>query len=131
MRRSLPLVLLLLAACGTPQERCIQSQTRDLRTVDRLITETRRNIDRGYATEEYTISVPDWEPCPGQISVRPNGTPRPVQMCLEDHEETRTRPVAIDLNVESAKLQSLLAKREQLAQEANPRIAQCRELHPE
>lgn len=131
MRRALPLALLLLAACGTPQERCIQSQTRDLRTVNSLIDETRRNIDRGYATEEYTVTFPEWEACDLQPAPRPNGKARPVSMCMEDREETRTRPVAIDLNAENAKLQSLLAKRDQLEREAAPRIAQCRELHPE
>lgn len=122
--------LLLLAACATPQERCIQSQTRDLRTVEALIAQTQRNLDRGYGEEEYTITVPVWEPC-GVQTVSAKGKPQPVQMCLEDRSESRVRPVAIDLVAERAKLESLLAKRDQLQAEAAPRIAQCQSLHPE
>lgn len=130
MRRLLILApIALLAACGTPQERCIQRETRDLRVLDGLITETRSNIGRGYALQEYTVTVPQWEPCPPRVDQ--NGNPLPAQMCLEDRVETRTRPVAIDLNAETAKLESMLAKRDQLSAEADGRIAQCRTAYPE
>jgi hypothetical protein len=121
--------LALLAACGTPQERCIQRETRDLRVLDRLITETRTNIGRGYALQEYTVSVPQWETCPPRTDA--NGNLLPAQMCLEDRTETRTRPVAIDLGAENAKLESMLAKRDQLARESEGRIAMCRTTYPE
>lgn len=130
MRRILFLApLALLAACGTPQERCIQRETRDLRILDRLITETRTNIGRGYAVEEYTVSVTDWELCPAGIDAA--GNPLPARMCLEERDVTRTRPVAIDLGAETAKLESMLAKRDQLAREAEGSIALCRTQHPE
>lgn len=119
----------LLAACGTPQERCISRETRDLRVVERLAEETRLNIDRGYAMEEYTVIVPEWEQCEQRFDKE--GKPLPPRMCLEDREETRTRPVAIDLNAESAKLESLLAKRDQLRREAASRVESCRQLYPE
>jgi hypothetical protein len=45
MKRAL-LSLLLLTACGTPQEQCINSVTRDMRVVDRLIAETEANLAR-------------------------------------------------------------------------------------
>ena len=121
--------LALLAACGTPQERCIQRETRDLRILDRLIGETRTNIGRGYALQDYTVTVTDWEPCPAQFDS--TGKPLPPRMCLEDREVTRTRPVAIDLNAETAKLESMLARREQMAREVEPAIALCRSQHPE
>lgn len=130
MRRALFLApLALLVACGTPQERCIQRETRDLRILDRLITETRTNIGRGYALQEYTVTVTDWEPCPVQFDS--TGKPLPSRMCLEDRQEKRTRPVAIDLNAETAKLESMLAKRDQLAREAEGSIALCRSQYPE
>lgn len=130
MQRSLFLVsLALLAACGTPQERCIARETRDLRVVEGLITDTRRNLDRGYGMEEYTVIVPEWEQCEQRFDK--DGKPLPPRMCLEDREETRTRPVAIDLNAESAKLESLLAKRDQLQAEAAGRIDFCRQQYPE
>lgn len=130
MRRALLLApLALLAACGTPQERCIQRETRDLRILDRLVTETRTNIDRGYALQDYTVVVTDWDLCPAQLDA--NGQPLPARMCLEDREVTRTRPVAIDLTAETAKLESMLAKRDQLSREAEADIALCRSQHPE
>lgn len=130
MRRLLILApLALLAACGTPQERCIQRETRDLRVLDRLVAETRTNIDRGYALQEYTVTIPQWETCPPRVDEA--GNLLPAQMCLEDRTETRTRPVAIDLGAESAKLESMLAKRDQLARESEGRIAQCRTTYPE
>ncbi|MBD3765401.1 MAG: hypothetical protein IE927_11935, partial [Rhodobacterales bacterium] len=62
--RVLPvLTLIALAACGTPREQCIARETRDLRTVDRLIAETEENLRRGYALEERTIWVQVWEYC--------------------------------------------------------------------
>lgn len=120
----------LLAACGTPQEQCINRNTRDLRTVSKLIDETRTNLQRGYAIEEYTVLLPVWDYCPTE-PVADGEAPKPRRLCLEDRAETRTRPVAIDLAAESAKLEGLLAKRDQLAAEAEPVIAQCRAQYPE
>lgn len=122
-------VLPLLAACGTPQEQCINRNTRDLRTVEKLITEVQGNLARGYAIEEYTIVVPVWRQC-----VVPSADPtQPVvtRPCMEDEVQSRTRPMAIDLNAERAKLESLFTKRDQLAQEAQGVIAQCKAQYPE
>lgn len=130
MHRSLVLVpLALLAACGTPQEQCIGRATKDLRVVEKLVVETQRNIDRGYAIEEYTVIIPEWEECEQRFDKK--GRPLPPRMCLEDREETRTRPVAVDLNAETAKLESLLAKRDQLRRESSGRIDACRQQYPE
>lgn len=130
MHRSLVLVpLALLAACGTPQEQCIGRATKDLRVVEKLVVETQRNIDRGYAIEEYTVIIPEWEECEQRFDKK--GRPLPPRMCLEDREETRTRPVAVDLNAETAKLESLLSKRDQLRRESSGRIDACRQQYPE
>lgn len=130
MQRSLLLLpVVLLTACGTPQERCISRETRDLRVVENLIVDTRRNLERGYAMEEYTVIVPEWEQCEQRFDK--DGKPLPPRMCLENREETRTRPMAIDLNAESAKLESLLAKRDQQRRESAARVESCRQLYPE
>ena len=63
MRRAFLVLPLILVACGTPQERCINQQTRDLRVVEGLIADTQRNLDRGYAVEEYTVTTVEWQPC--------------------------------------------------------------------
>jgi hypothetical protein len=128
-RFALP-VFALLAACGTPQEQCINRNTRDLRTVDRLITETEGNLQRGYAYEQITISTPTWVYC--DVPKVPEGEAQPPpRMCLDEVEETVTRPKAIDLADEAKKLEGLQAKRKQLAKAAAPVIAQCKAEHPE
>ena len=71
-------VLVLLAACGTPQEQCIRYNTRDLRTVDRLIAETEGNLDRGYAIETITEYEEYWgfcRPCRTRCAGRNAPTP--------------------------------------------------------
>ena len=127
--RILPLVLLALAACGTQQEQCIRSNTRDLRTVERLIAESERNISRGYAIEEYTEWQPVWVPCYGPP--RKAGDPPVRRMCMDDRPETVSRPKAIDLDAEQAKLDSLRKKRASLARQAQSVVAQCQALYPE
>ncbi len=129
MKRLVLSALLLLAACGTPQEQCIARNTRDLRIVDRLIAETQANLARGYALETYTAYETDWEWCqPGPNS---EGVLPPPRLCLDRDPVTRTRPKAIDLAEEARKLDSLKAKRRDLARAAEPLIAQCKALYPE
>lgn len=124
----LPL-LALLAACGTPQEQCINRNTRDLRTVDRLIAETQGNIDRGYALEEVTITREHWGYChQPQFEGQPALSPVP---CLIEHDITVERPKAIDLADEAKKLEGLKAKRKDLAKAAEAVIAQCKAEYPE
>lgn len=133
MRRSL-VVLVLLAACGTPQERCIARETRDVRVLDRLITESQGNLARGYALEEITTYRDRWVLCPVARPVAVEGQPAPQpspQMCLDEVAVTTTRPKAIDLRAEAAKLSSMQEKRTSLMRAAGPGIAQCRAQYPE
>jgi hypothetical protein len=138
MRRLFLLPLLaLLAACGTPQERCIARETRDLRVLERLIATTQADIARGYAIEEFTIYEDYWSTCYRQVAgpaPAPGQTAQPVLQpypCLKERAVTRTRPKAIDLNAERAKLASMEEKRRDLARAAEASIAQCRVQFPE
>lgn len=133
MKRLSLAVLILLAACGTPQEQCIAQNTRDLRTVEKLIAEAEANLKRGYGLEKDTISFIRFEPClvPGVATPEnPNPPPR-TSMCRERQEQTVTKPVAIDLEAEARKLAQLQAKRKELLRAAESVIAQCRALYPE
>ena len=121
-------LLLALVACGTPQENCIRGATRDLRMVERLITETQANLNRGYAFEDVAQFRRVWinctsRPIEGQ-SVRP-------RMCWETEPYTVKKPKAIDLEAEKRKLDSLQTKRHDLLLQAEGAIAQCKALHPE
>ena len=129
MKRLAVAALILMSACGTPQEQCIASVTRDMRMVDRLIAETEGNLQRGFAYVDVTVSVPVWVNCGGRPTVEdPNPTPR---MCLDDRDQTVRRAVAIDLKAEQVKLDGLKAKRKQQAKAAAQPIAQCKAQYPE
>jgi len=130
MKRLILLSLGLFAGCGTPQEQCISRNTRDLRTVDRLIAETQGNLDRGYAFETITVYEDYWTSCP-QPPVTEGQTPPPPRLCLDERPVTEQRAKAIDLNEEARKLDSLKVKRRQLAQAAEAVIAQCKAEYPE
>lgn len=125
--------LALLVGCGTPQERCILRETRDLRVLDRLIGETQANLARGYALEEVTVYDDYWTTCFRPQPPNPDGTRNPptAEPCLRDRVRTETRPKAINLAEERAKLDSMQAKRRDLARTADRSIAQCRAIHPE
>ena len=68
---------------------------------------------------------------PTRAAVAPGEPTPPPRYCFEQEPETRTRPKAIDLRAEAAKLESLLARRDELARAAEPVIAQCRAQYPE
>lgn len=130
MKRLAFLALGTLAACGTPQEQCINRNTRDLRTVDRLIAETQGNLDRGYAFETITVYEDYWTTCPVPPVVEGEPPPKP-RMCLDERPVTEQRAKAIDLNEEARKLDSLKTKRRDLARKAEDVIAQCKAQYPE
>lgn len=127
MKRLFLVAFGLLAACGTPQEQCISRNTRDLRVVDRLISETNRNLERGYALEEVTVFETFRVPCRPTVP----GGPAGHGICYDQHPETEYRPRAIDLNAEAAKLESLKAKRASLARAASQIVQSCRDSYPE
>ena len=121
MRKYSFLMPLLLIGCGTPQERCIASVTRDMRVVDRLIVEVEGNLRRGYAFEEKEVIRTRFVDCSvGGVA----------QMCLDDVTTTERSAVAIDLVAEAAKLASLKAKRATQATEAAAAISSCRAEFP-
>ena len=119
------LPIVLLAACGTPQENCIRNATREIRTLDRLIAESDANLARGYRFEETPIIRHEWVICgPRQLGAAP-------EMCLESVEDTVRRPVAIDPAVETRTADNLRAKRAALQKPAEADIAACRVAYPE
>ena len=119
MSRRLPLalLLLLLAACATPEQRCVGPTMAELRTVERLIAETERNIARGYAiAREPGVRTRLTTCLPGD---------GPYTFCVYDQPVVRDRPVAIDRRSERAKLETLFERRAELQREARARFAAC------
>ncbi len=129
MKRLTLVSLLLLTACGTPQERCINASTRDARIVARLITETEANIARGYALETGIEMRPDWVDCT-PLPTEDNPNPR-SDMCFEQVPTEVRRPVAIDLNSEKAKLASLRQTQASQAAQTQAIVAECKARYPE
>jgi hypothetical protein len=135
MKRFALLPLAVLAACGTPQEQCIGRETRELRILDRLITETQGNLDRGYALQTVEVSHDRWVLCAPPPPPPVEGTPPPEppkpRMCLDEVTETETRPVAINLADEADKLATMKKKRTALVKASAPAIAACKATYPE
>lgn len=133
MKRLLLTLPLLLVACGTPQEQCIAQNTRDLRTVDRLIAEAEGNLSRGYALVDETISFPSFEPCyrPGRATAENPNPPPVLTTCRSRSYQTVKKPQSIDLEAEARKLAQLKDKRRQLARAAESVVAQCKAAYPE
>jgi hypothetical protein len=130
----LTLPLVLLVACGTPQEQCIARGTRDLRTVEKLIAETEGNLKRGFAYEEKIVRFPVFRPCVLPSPPVAEGTPPPppqVTTCRDTEEQVIRQPVAIDLEEEARKLRQLQEKRRVLLREAEAVAAACRAEYPE
>ena len=130
MKRLSFLALAAVAACGTPQEQCINRNARDLRTVDRLIKEAEGNLARGYAFETVTVYEDRWVTC--ERPKPPEGQPAPPpRLCLDERPVTQQRARAIDLKEEARKLESLREKRKDLARQAEKVIAACKAQYPE
>ena len=128
MRSALLLLpLAALAACATPQEQCISDATRELRTINRLVAETERNLARGYALETVQeVRVVD-AICRGETE---DGAEFTFE-CEETRTVNRQRQVAIDLNAERAKLESLQQRQAQMQRQAESAVGQCQRLYPE
>ena len=123
MRNLLLGLPLVLAACASPYQRCVGSANKDIRVLNQLIATTQANISRGYAirTEEYFDT--EQQVC-GEVDGEPVYCDVPVP-------QEREVPVALDLDAERAKLQSLLKARDEKATQAVALAQQCRQLHPE
>lgn len=129
----LPLALLiLLAACGTPQERCIDRATREVRAVEQLLAEVEGNLARGYAWEEKSVTRVRWEVCGYRQIQRADGTIVTLpDRCMQPYTDTIRSRVAIDPESEKRKRDALIAKRRALLPQAEANIAACKATYPQ
>ncbi|MBB5721000.1 hypothetical protein FHS72_000607 [Loktanella ponticola] len=127
MRTALFIVPLLLTACATPREACMNDVNREVRILDALIGETRENLARGFAVEERQQVRTRRTFCTGRNS---DGS-RFRFRCDKTSTIKRNVPVAIDLNAERAKLVSLEQRQVQNISNAESGIAQCIARYPE
>jgi len=128
MQRILLLIpLAVLAACATPREQCIASANRPLATLDRLIAETRGNINRGYGLVEVQDVRVLRTSCEGTNA---DGSTFRFP-CEETETFTRNQPITLDITEERRKLAQLETRRAEMARIAQPQIQQCIAMHPE
>lgn len=120
----------LIAACGTPQERCIRSGTEDLRVLTQLIAQSEATLARGYALVEVETSRMAWRQCGWYPPAQPGARPQP-RMCFVPVPDIETRAASVDLAAERAKLKSMQQKQRELQRAAAPVIAACKAEHPE
>lgn len=116
--------MLSLAACATPQEQCISAAGKDLRTVEALIATARGNLSRGFAVETRDRLVNVEQVC----GVDAEGKDIMCDMAVSEEERVA---VAIDFEAEERKLNSLLARRDELLASRNRAIQACLAQYPE
>lgn len=119
--------LLALAACATPRESCINDATRDLRQVNRFISETQGNIARGFGYETRQETRVRMGTCQGETS---EGVEFEFE-CEKTDIIDRRVPVPLDLAAERARLDSLLAQQATLERQSNAVVQACVAAHPE
>lgn len=128
MRPALLLLpILALTACATPRESCIAQSTQDLRVMQDLIAQTRGNLARGYAIAERQEVRTLTTTCRGRNA---DGSSFAFP-CDETETITHRDPVAIDLNAEQAKLESLIARAGDMRVQSDQAVLQCIARHPE
>ena len=119
---ALPL-LVALAACGTPQERCINRGTKDLQTVNTEIARIQTNIDRGYAIHRQQVPYRVFGWCRAHDGTRFH--------CWQTEFRWVETPVSIDPEAEQRKVDALKTKLPALREEAEKTTQTCQALHPE
>lgn len=128
MKPILP-ALILAAALGACSKRdmCLSQANHELRRLEDLAQTTAGNIDRGYALAEHETYVQE-----SRICEVPQPDGRVVnQVCTEPVRVTETRPVAIDVEAERAKLASLRDAIAGARSQAAAARAQCIATYPE
>ena len=99
----------------------------DLRVINKLVTETRSNLVRGFAIETQQKIREVKTTC---VSELPDGTE--IRTACEEVDVRNVKvPVAIDLNAEKAKLASLEERQRALRANADTLRQQCIAANPE
>lgn len=128
----LPLpALLILTACGTPQQQCISRNTREYRAVNELLAEVEGNLARGYAWDERQVTSLEWDDCPVVIRGRGGEAGIVYRPCTRSVVDTERFRVPIDPMAEARKRDGLIARRAALEPAAEAVLRACRAAHPE
>ncbi|WP_116133675.1 hypothetical protein [Tropicimonas sp. IMCC34043] len=133
MKRLIPLVLLLLlAACVSPRQACLQQATRDVAVLEGLIAEVEGNLARGYAIRQEPYVTSGLDLCLGSGYGAINGGLVGVGWGYCNQVETRYRavPVPIDRVSEQRKLAELKQSRAKATTRAELSLKSCEAQFP-
>ncbi|MTD99422.1 hypothetical protein GIY56_03870 [Paracoccus sp. YIM 132242] len=122
---------LLVAACGTPQERCISQNTSEYRTVSRLLAEVEGNLARGYAWEERQVVRDRLTQCRTYVRDDKGRAVVAYEPCWRDYVDTERYRVPIDPAAEQRKRDNLAARAAVLGNRAASVVQACRAAFPE
>ncbi|MFC3568585.1 hypothetical protein [Paracoccus simplex] len=134
MTRNILLALmpvLVVAACGTPQEQCISRNTREYRTISSLLAEVEGNLARGYAWEERSVTRAEWDDCPYVVRDKDGNARILYRSCMRDVTDTERYRVPIDPAAETRKRDNLLARKQALTPSARAAVQACKTAYPE
>ncbi|SET56828.1 hypothetical protein [Paracoccus homiensis] len=130
-RNTAILVTLLLAACGTQQERCISRNTDEYRNVSRLLAEVEGNLGRGYAWEERQVGRDYLTQCRDHYRDNDGNVRTITRSCWREHITTERYRVAIDPAAEQRKRDNLASRKAQLSAQAAAAVQACKAAYPE
>ncbi|MEN8894648.1 MAG: hypothetical protein ABF248_00955 [Yoonia sp.] len=119
-------LVLLLAACVSPRDPCAIRATSEQRVLTRLASDTRANIARGFALETRQEVREVRATCETEL---PDGTIANTR-CTEVKVEDVRVPVAVDLDAEQTKLNSLETRLRDMIDTAKANQAQCLAVTP-
>ncbi len=122
------LLILAVAGCSSPRERCISGSKRDYQNLLSLISEAEGNIARGYAVFTQTVPVTTTGVCTRK---NPYTLALETYPCPQTNYQKTSTPVAIDVKEERSKLQRYQKSLPQYRARLDSAIMQCREIYPE
>lgn len=130
-RNTAILITLLLAACGTQQERCISRNTDEYRNVSRLLAEVEGNLARGYAWEERQVERDYLTQCQDYYRDKEGNVQTITRSCWREHVTTERFRVAIDPAPEKRKRDNLARRKAELSGQAAAAVKACKAAYPE
>ncbi|WP_112322573.1 hypothetical protein [Oceanibium sediminis] len=114
---------LLLLACATPQERCLDSARANVTGLQTAIAIAEANIARGFALDRQVVPQSRLTFCTG------TGFGERVRVGLNTCRETRYRtvstPVPLDIEAEQRKLESMRERLPTAIAERDRAVAAC------
>ncbi|RJE81199.1 hypothetical protein [Paracoccus sp. JM45] len=120
-----------LAACATPQERCISRNTDEYRTVSRLLAQVEGNLSRGYAWQERQVVRSRPSQCRQRRRDKNGEEYVRTYTCWRDYVDNERYRVPIDPASETRKRDNLAERQKALATRAKAAVDACRTAYPE